>query len=114
MAVYVDAARIPARVGRLTARWSHLTADTQPELHEFAERIGLRRAWFQTCKHNVACQPAERCPHWHYDVTDTKRALAIAAGAVPIDLRAMGQLIGARRTAMTTNAPSPRETPDHG
>jgi hypothetical protein len=29
MAVYVDHARIPAQVGRIRARWSHLSADSQ-------------------------------------------------------------------------------------
>lgn len=33
MTVYVDDFRVPARVGRINARWSHLTADTQAELH---------------------------------------------------------------------------------
>ena len=47
MAVYVDDARIPARVGRIRARWSHLFADSQDELHAFAQTIGLKRAWFQ-------------------------------------------------------------------
>jgi hypothetical protein len=72
--VYVDDMRLPARVGQLRARWSHLTADTKTELHAFAARIGLRRSWFQDKPHGL----------WHYDVTDTKRRQAIAAGAVPI------------------------------
>jgi hypothetical protein len=97
MTVYVDNFRVPATVGRLRARWSHLTADTHDELHAFAQSIGLRRAWFQgQCKHG-RCVP---CPHWHYDVTDTKRQEAIGAGAKPIDLRAMGALMSARRVAM--------------
>lgn len=75
MTVYVDDFRVPARVGRINARWSHLTADTQAELHEFAQRLGLRREWFQT---------GEFPGHWHYDVTDGKRAQAIQLGAQPI------------------------------
>lgn len=74
MTVYVDDMRMPARVGRLQARWSHLMADTDEELHAFASQLGLRRSWAQfpgTWKS-------------HYDVTDTKRTQAIAAGAVPI------------------------------
>ena len=47
MTVYVDDARIPARVGRWDSSWSHLFADTQDELHAFAARLGLRRSWFQ-------------------------------------------------------------------
>lgn len=44
MTVYVDDMRVPARVGRINARWSHLMADTDEELHEFAARLGLRRS----------------------------------------------------------------------
>jgi Protein of unknown function (DUF4031) len=51
MAVYVDDAGILAEVRNGSrvhvSRWSHLTADTQEELHEFAARLGLRREWFQ-------------------------------------------------------------------
>lgn len=74
MTVYVDDMRMPAQVGRLQARWSHLLADTDEELHAFAARLGLRRQWHQ--KPGTAIS--------HYDVTDTKRALALQLGAVPI------------------------------
>lgn len=73
MAVYVDDMRMPARVGRVSARWSHLTADTDEELHAFARRLGLKRTWFQD--HAI---PRFR----HYDVTDTKRREAIRLGAI--------------------------------
>jgi len=94
MTVYVDDLRLPARVARLNARWSHLTADTEQELHQFAARLGLRRAWFQTCKAKL-CRPP--CVHWHYDVTDTKRAEAIRLGAKPITWREAGRMMAARR-----------------
>ena len=84
MTVYVDDWRQPARVGRLRARWSHLTVgpdDSIEELHALAARIGLKRAWFQD----------KPWPHQHYDVTDTKRQAAIAAGAVPITWREAGR-----------------------
>ena len=77
MTVYVDDYRVSARVGRITARWSHLTVgpfDDIEELHAFAARIGLRRAWFQD----------KPWPRAHYDVTDSKRRQAIAAGAVTV------------------------------
>lgn len=96
MTVYVDSAKIPARVGRMTSRWSHLTADTQSELHDFAERLGLKREWFQTCK--ARCGPVGKpCVHWHYDVTAGKRVEAIRLGAVEIDMRQMSALITDRR-----------------
>ena len=75
MAVYVDDARIPARVGRIRARWSHLYADSQDELHAFAASIGLKRAWFQPGK-PIGGKPSRL---WHYDVTDAMRARAIAS-----------------------------------
>jgi hypothetical protein len=96
MAVYVDNARIPANVGGVRGRWSHLTADTMEELGKFAARIGLRAAWFQTCKR--ACAPTG-CVHWHYDVTDSKRADAITAGAKEIDIREWGAICASRRAA---------------
>jgi hypothetical protein len=98
--IYVDDFRVPAKVGSTRARWSHLTADTEEELHAFAARLGLKREWFQTCKRK--CSPEGiPCPHWHYDVTDTKRALASAFGATAITYRQMGSLCSARRKGET-------------
>jgi hypothetical protein len=75
MAVYVDDASIPAEVRNgprvHNSRWSHLTADTADELHAFAQRLGLRREWFQDGRHP------------HYDVTEGKRHRALQLGAQP-------------------------------
>ncbi|MFG2046178.1 DUF4031 domain-containing protein [Micromonospora sp. NPDC048935] len=98
MTVYVDNARIPARMGRITARWSHLTADTVEELNEFAVRLGLLPEWFQTCKR--PCHSRLPCTHWHFDVVDAKRDEAIRAGAKAIDIREMGAITSARRQAL--------------
>jgi Protein of unknown function (DUF4031) len=55
----------------------HLTTDGElDELHAFAARIGLLRAWFQ--EHPVAS---------HYDLTPSRRARALAAGAVFVPMR---------------------------
>jgi hypothetical protein len=72
--VYVDDMRVRATVGPITARWPHLLADTDEELHTFAAALGLRRRWAQ--------YPGT----WrsHYDVTDSKREQAIRMGARPI------------------------------
>lgn len=99
MTVYVDSARIPATVGRHRARWSHLTADTEDELHAFAARIGLRRDWYQDRCKKLPEPPGQPCPHWHYDVTDSLRADALAAGAVSIGMRELGDIIRRRRDA---------------
>jgi hypothetical protein len=98
--VYVDNYRCPTTVGRLTGRWSHLTADTPDELHIFATRIGLRLAWFQArCRYATCPAPDGVCVHYHYDVVDSMRTRAIQAGAVPIDIRDLGAIITARRAA---------------
>lgn len=83
MTVYVDDWRQRARVGHFTATWSHLSVgpdDDLAELHAFAAKIGLRRSWFQD----------KPWPGAHYDVTDSRRQDAIAAGAVPITWREGG------------------------
>jgi len=98
MTVYVDNYRCPARVGAVRGRWSHLTADTPGELHAFAERIGLRQGWFQSrCKSGPCPTVGGVCVHFHYDVTDGKRAAAIGAGARAIGLCEFGAIVSARR-----------------
>lgn len=78
-AVYVDplftaisrnaqAYRVGARHGH---RWSHMWSDDVEALHKIARKIGMKREWFQ----NKPGFP-------HYDLTPTKRARAIAAGAI--------------------------------
>ena len=52
---------------------SHLEADTLDELHEFAEKLGLRKSWFQD----------KSIPH--YDVSKSVRSKAIELGAVAED-----------------------------
>jgi Protein of unknown function (DUF4031) len=73
MPVYVDAARWP--LGRMMM--CHMIADSLPELHAMADRIGIRRTWFQA----TASSP-------HYDICKAKRQLAVKAGAIELRLRA--------------------------
>ena len=106
MSVYVDNYRCPATVGRVRGRWSHLTADTEEELHDFAQRLGLRRAWFQGhCKTARCPRVNGTCAHFHYDVVDTKRDQAIRAGAQPVDIRVLGAIVSNRRAAFRREAP---------
>lgn len=70
MAVYVDSEGIRWR-GR---QWCHLVADTHEELHDFAERLGLQRGWFQ-----------DQGRYPHYDVTMAIRARALLIGAIDAD-----------------------------
>ncbi|QOD06035.1 DUF4031 domain-containing protein [Pseudarthrobacter sp. BIM B-2242] len=90
MTVYVDSMRMRATVGRITANWSHLSADTTDELLEFAARLGLRASWIQNPGHV-----------WkeHFDVTDSKRELAIRLGAKPITMQEAVTLWTAKREA---------------
>lgn len=53
----------------------HMIADTLDELHAMADRIGIRRKWFQS----QSSTP-------HYDICKAKRALAVKAGAVECGL----------------------------
>lgn len=71
VSVYVDNAFIG--FGRM--KMCHLVADTPAELHAMADRIGLAREWFQDPKTMKVSTP-------HYDVSKSKRQLAIAAGAI--------------------------------
>ena len=88
LAVYVDQPVWEWR-GR---RWCHLLADTDEELHAFAEALGLERAWFQH---------RDEMP-WkdHYDIPDELRAEAIRAGAVEVDLRHVAAHVRSRRERM--------------
>lgn len=65
---------------------SHLVTDGELfELHALAQRIGLRREWFQD---------HPRLPH--YDLTARRRRAAIEAGAREIGSRELVQLMRAR------------------
>jgi hypothetical protein len=95
----VDDAMIAATVGRISSRWSHLIADDQAELHAFATRLGLRRAWFQdpTRTGKPRARPGSRAAeNWHYDLTEGKRVKAIRLGAVPVTWRDMVAIINRR------------------
>jgi hypothetical protein len=75
MSVYVDRAR--NAYGRMLM--CHMIADTPDELHAMADRIGIARRWFQ--------QPP-KASFWHYDIAQSKRAIAVAAGAIDCERNA--------------------------
>lgn len=52
-------------------------ADTEEELHEMADKIGLKREWFQP-------YPEHSIPH--YDLVPSRRLRAIKLGAVAREL----------------------------
>lgn len=72
MTVYVD--EFPYGWGKWTGG-GHMLGTDIDELHTMASDIGLRRAWFQA-KSSFA----------HYDLTASKRALAVRLGAVEIEI----------------------------
>jgi hypothetical protein len=69
MSVYVDGAR--NGYGRM--KMCHMLADTPEELMAMADKIGVQRKWFQS----FASTP-------HFDIAQSKRALAVAAGALEV------------------------------
>lgn len=85
MAVYVDDMRAP--YGRMFM--CHMVADTDEELHAMAALIGVARRWHQKAG----------TPQSHYDICLSKRAKAVAAGAIEITMRETGRIIRLKRAA---------------
>ena len=75
MAVYVDDAanRLGHRV------MYHMFSPDLDALHAMADRIDISRRWFQ----DPATMPKVSWPH--YDIADTRRALAVRYGAIECD-----------------------------
>jgi Protein of unknown function (DUF4031) len=83
MPVYVDDMR--ASFGRMIM--CHMVADTKEELLAMVDRIGVQRKWIQY----------EGTVYEHFDICGSKRALAVRAGAVEIDMHGLGVIFKARR-----------------
>lgn len=71
MAIYVDP---PMPIGGKFNNYCHMFADSVDELHQFAERLKLKREWFQ-----------DKPDHPHYDIALRKRIVAVKLGAVEVD-----------------------------
>jgi len=70
--ILVDELQVWTARGIFRRGSSHLMTDGPiEELHDFAQRLGLRREWFQ-----------DHAVHPHYDLTPRRRVDAIALGAV--------------------------------
>lgn len=96
MAVYVDALRatVPNRNWKFT-EGCHMFADSLEELNEFAQQIGMSRAWLQGGRGRLL----------HYDLTKAKREKAIMHGALFAERRLTGEYIRkARETYNNGNA----------
>lgn len=83
MAVYVDNMRAP--FGNMIM--CHMFADSDEELLEMADKIGVQRKWHQ--------YPGTY--RSHFDIALSKRALAVKAGAEEVDFRKIAELIKQRR-----------------
>jgi FMN phosphatase YigB (HAD superfamily) len=72
MPVYVDD-MFKYKLGKYQRmKMSHMVSDSLEELHDMAEKIGMKRKWFQND---------------HYDVSLKRRELAIKHGAIEITMR---------------------------
>lgn len=88
--VYVDQLRGCRRcVGWRWQTYCHLFADvgSLDYLHEFAGRLGLRRAWFQV--------EDGRMPH--YDLNARKRQWSVALGAIEVGMAEVKSAVAAWR-----------------
>lgn len=66
----------------------HMIADSASELIEFAKSIGLKEEWLQK-------RPSGK--DQHFDLTQSKRKLAVEGGAVELDCRTFVEKLQALR-----------------
>lgn len=94
MAVYVDDMHTSplGKFGRM--KMSHMMADSLDELHAFAAKIGIKRRWFQGD---------------HYDISKTRRALAVHLGAKEITMREMAAFRAFQRVKEAAATPGKGE-----
>lgn len=85
MSVYVDGER--NRFGRMIM--CHMFADSLDELHAMAQAIGMDRDWFQPLSFP------------HYDVSLSRRAVAVSKGAIEVDRRTGYEIRKRVRAAFT-------------
>lgn len=66
---------------------SHLIADSQKELLEFVDKIGVKRKWIQEMD----------TPREHFDICISKRQKAVELGAIEIDMRELARMTTNRK-----------------
>lgn len=97
MAVYVDDMQAEHKPQHAPGRryvMCHMIADTEQELHAMADKIGVARRWFQGD---------------HYDIAQSKRALAIEHGARAITQRQLAHMAINRRYGYLMGTPETAE-----
>jgi len=67
-----------------SGRWCHLLADSEEELHKFAELIQKKRSTFQVSNNGTP----------HYDLTPRQRKKAIENGAKIINKEKLKEIMG--------------------
>lgn len=89
MTVYVDDMHTTplGQFGRM--KMCHMIADTSAELYAMAERIGVNVKWVQY----------SGTAREHFDICTSKRAKAVAFGAVEITMRETAMKVRDRRSA---------------
>jgi hypothetical protein len=80
--VYVD--NMEAKYGRMIM--CHIIADTQAELFEMVDKIGVQRKWVQDYG----------TPREHFDISLSKKKLAIQFGAKEITMRELATITSNR------------------
>lgn len=102
MSVYVDDMS-RRKIGEFASmKMSHLAADTHSELLDMADKIGVASRWIQQ-------EGDSRFEH--FDVSMSKRRLAIQHGAIPITYRAMSLWMSSgRQTPPQTEETSEQHT----
>ncbi|HDR8930478.1 TPA: DUF4031 domain-containing protein [Burkholderia vietnamiensis] len=96
MTVYVDD-MYRHEIGKLgRMKMSHLIADTTDELLVMVREIGVNPKWIQ--------HPGTRDEH--FDIAISKRAAAIAAGAIPITFRECGAMNKRRKVTGSLGSPT--------
>lgn len=88
MAVYVDDMYLDPMGQFRGMKMSHMLADSDEELHAMATRIGVQRRHWQS---------PQKTSGSHYDIALSKRALAVAAGAIEITMRQAASMNARRR-----------------
>ena len=83
MSVYVD--NMSAAFGRM--KMCHMIADSTDELMAMADRIGVARKWIQ--------YPGTH--REHFDICQSKRKAAVAAGAIELGMRELAMICWGRR-----------------
>lgn len=87
--ILVDALQHHAKTPLGPRAWCHMVSDTSlTELHDFALRVGLKRAWFQGD---------------HYDLVASRRERAVFIGAVAVSSQQLvKRMVGPRGDRLRT------------